>query len=79
MAEKLCRLAYIAQCTNQKARTRIRQTATPFLERTQNKDFRGLGQRHITDSGGRLGSAGIVESCLAADVGKYIAALVVAR
>lgn len=53
-------------------RTRTRQTASPFLVRVQNSDLRGVGDMHMTVSGGRLGSAGTVESCLAADVGKYI-------
>jgi hypothetical protein len=53
-------------------RTRIRQTARPFLVTVQKRDLRGLGERHTTDSGGRLGKAGTVESCLAADVGKYM-------
>lgn len=38
----------------------------------QNNDLRGLADRHFTDSRGRFGNAGTVESCLAADVGKYI-------
>jgi hypothetical protein len=38
----------------------------------QNRDFRGLGDRHITDSAGRFGRAGTAESCLADDVGKYM-------
>jgi hypothetical protein len=38
----------------------------------QNKDLRGLGARQRMDSVGRLGSAGTVDSCLAADDGKYI-------
>jgi hypothetical protein len=53
-------------------RTRTRQTPTPFLVRAQNKDFLGLGARPITISGGRLGRGGTVESCRAAEVGKYI-------
>jgi hypothetical protein len=55
-----------------KSHTRMRQTATPFLVRVQNKDLRGLGERYMIGSGGRFGRAGTVESCLAADVGKYM-------
>ena len=52
--------------------TLMRQTVTPFLVRVQNRDFPGLEERHKTGSGGIFGRAGTVESCLAADVGKYI-------
>jgi len=52
--------------------TLTRQTVTPFLVRVQNRDFPGLGERHKTGSGGIFGRAGTVESCLAAEVGKYI-------
>jgi hypothetical protein len=53
-------------------RTLTRQSAIPFLVRMQNSDLRGLGTTHRTDSIGRLGRAGTVDSCLAADVGKYM-------
>lgn len=54
-------------------RTRTRQTAKPFFVRVQNNDLRGLGDRHSTDSGGRFGRAGTAVSCVAAEVGKYMA------
>jgi hypothetical protein len=38
----------------------------------QNNSFRGLVARATTGSGGMLGKAGLVASCLAAVVGKYI-------
>lgn len=38
----------------------------------QNNSFRGLVARATTGSGGMLGNAGLVASCLAAVVGKYI-------
>jgi len=44
----------------------------PFLVRVQKKDLRGLDTRESTGSGGMLGSGGMVESCRAEDVGKYI-------
>ena len=40
--------------------------------RVQNSDLRGLDARAMTNSVGMLGRAGLVASCLAADVGKYI-------
>ena len=57
---------------NVDSRTRTRQIATPFLVSEQNKCFRGLGAIASTTSGGMFGSAGTVDSCCAADVGKYI-------
>jgi hypothetical protein len=52
--------------------TRTRQTERPFFVSVQNSDFRGLGERHITGSSGRFGKAGTADSCLAAEVGKYM-------
>jgi hypothetical protein len=44
----------------------------PFLVTVQKRDFLGLGTRWRIGSGGKLGSPGTEESCLAVDVGKYI-------
>ena len=52
---------------------------TPFRVSVQKSDFRGLGATVITDSGGMLGRAGVVDSWRAADVGKYILDLKDAR
>jgi hypothetical protein len=48
------------------------QRATTVRVRVQNSDLRGLDARAMTNSVGMLGRAGLVASCLAADVGKYI-------
>jgi len=52
--------------------TRTDQTARPVRLRVQNRNFRGLGASATTDSGGISGKTGLVSSCLAEVVGKYI-------
>jgi hypothetical protein len=52
--------------------TLANQRATTVRVRVQNNDLRGLDARAMTNSVGMLGRAGLVASCLAVDVGKYI-------
>ena len=56
-------------------RTRTRHSVSPVLVTAANSVFRGLGAIESTSSLGR-GSAGTLESCRAAEVGKYMTALV---
>lgn len=63
---------------DRKARTalgRTRQTCIPFLVTVQNIERRGLAEIDTTGSGGIFGSAGMVESRRAAEVGKYMVVL----
>jgi hypothetical protein len=53
-------------------RTRTRHSASPVLVTTQKSVLRKLGTMQTTGSGERPGRAATVESCLAAEVGKYI-------
>jgi len=48
------------------------QRPTTVRVRVQKSDLRGLEASAMTNSVGMLGRAGLVASCLAADVGKYI-------
>lgn len=57
------------------ALTRTRQTCIPFLVTVQNIERRGLAEIDTTGSGGIFGSAGMVESRRAAEVGKYMVVL----
>jgi hypothetical protein len=52
--------------------TRTSHKATPLLVRVQKRVLRGLEASARTGSGGILGSPGLVTSCLATAVGKYI-------
>lgn len=54
-----------------RGRTRTRHSDSPLLVTVANNVLRGLGASARTSSLGS-GSAGALESCLAADVGKYI-------
>jgi hypothetical protein len=53
-------------------RTRTRQTERLVLVKEQNRSFLGPGEIDKTSSGVTLGSVGTVDSCLAANTGKYI-------
>ena len=53
-------------------RTRTRQTERLVLVMEQNKSFLGPGEIDKTSSGVTFGSVGTVDSCLAANTGKYI-------
>jgi len=52
--------------------TRTDQTARTVRLRVQNRTCFGLGTSATTASGGRSGKTGLVSSCLAEVVGKYI-------
>lgn len=52
--------------------TRTSHKATPLLVRVQKRVLRGLEANATIGSGGILGSPGLVTSCLATAVGKYI-------
>lgn len=54
-----------------RGRTRTRHSDSPLLVTVANNVLRGLGASARTSSLGS-GSAGALESCLAADVGKYM-------
>ena len=53
-------------------RTRTRQTERLVLVMEQNRSFWGPGEMDKTSSGVIFGSVGTVDSCLAANTGKYI-------
>ena len=53
-------------------RTRTRQTVIACGVRAQKRALRGLGSSESMLSSGTSGRAGTLDSCLAADVGKYI-------
>lgn len=59
-------------CTPTQRLTLADHTAMELRVSVQNNSFRGLVARATTGSGGMLGKAGLVASCLAAVVGKYI-------
>lgn len=53
-------------------RTRTRQTEMLVLVNEQNRSLVGPGEIDKTSSGATFGSVGTVDSCLAANTGKYI-------
>lgn len=65
-----CERGYTRRIQGQ--RTRTRQTERLVLVREQNKSFFGPGEIDKTSSGATFGSVGAVDSCLAANTGKYI-------
>lgn len=54
------------------SRTRTFQTERPFLVNVQKRDLRGLAVTQSTGSGVTWVRVGTVESCLAAETGKYM-------
>lgn len=67
-----CQRCYSYARRIQDQHTRTRQTERLVLVMEQSRSFLGPGEIDKTSSGARFGSVGTVDSCLAANTGKYI-------
>jgi hypothetical protein len=70
-AEEECLVQAVGR--NYECTTRTLQIDRPSLVNVQKRVLRGLGETYRTGARMTCGSAGTVESCFAAETGKYIA------